>query len=119
MIIHIHSKFQLTYMQVDENMARAQKRDAARAGKFFFRKNVFPSGQGTPATSSRSSTVNEDGTGTQTKTRNMRNCFPPPTRPSIVEDVAVEDEYEEMSIQEIFCGKVCNLSLPKPEPHVL
>ncbi|KIM61721.1 hypothetical protein SCLCIDRAFT_1215815 [Scleroderma citrinum Foug A] len=107
-ILAFSLNFYIPISKVDENMARAQKRDAARAGKFFFRKNVFPSGQGTPATLSRSSTVNEDGTGTQPKTRNMRNCFPPPTRPSIVEDVAVEDEYEEMSIQEIFCGKDSN-----------
>lgn len=88
-------------------MARAQKRDAARVGKFFFRKDVFPPGQGSPL-SSGSSTPSECGIGTQPKTRKMRNCFSSPARPVIVEDIPIEDEYEEMSIQEIFCGKVCD-----------
>ncbi|KAL4073905.1 glutamate-cysteine ligase-domain-containing protein [Scleroderma citrinum] len=104
--------FYIPISKVDENMARAQKRDAARSEKFFFRKNVFAVGQGTPDQLSGASTptdCSDCGSRSQSKSRKLRNCFPPPARPATVEDVLVEDEYEEMTVREIFCGKFSGL----------
>ncbi|TIA88201.1 hypothetical protein E3P99_02715 [Wallemia hederae] len=41
-ILSFDLNFYMPISKVDVNMQTAQKRDAARAGKFFFRKNVFP-----------------------------------------------------------------------------
>ena len=99
-------------------MARAQKRDAIRQGKFFFRKNVLPPGDmsptmSTPPSSGSSSPV-EWQDGIPQKERKLRNCFPRAPPPPMLVDTPVEDEYEEMSMQEIFNGKVgvqctCNM----------
>ncbi|CCL99089.1 uncharacterized protein FIBRA_01103 [Fibroporia radiculosa] len=95
--------------KVDENMSRAQKRDAVHSQKFFFRKDVFP-----PSGSSRSSSACSSGSSSpvdgpdvvRRKEKKLRNCFPSvpppedghPSRP-------VEDEYEEMTMEEIMFGK--------------
>lgn len=91
-------------------MARAQKRDAIRQGKFFFRKSVLPPGymsstMSTPS-SSGSSTPVEWQDGILKKERKLRNCFPRVPPPPVLVDTPVEDEYEEMSMEEIFNGKV-------------
>lgn len=94
-------------------MARAQKRDAARSGKFYFRKDVLPPGHDTltisPLSCSGSSSPVE---GAPAKEKLLRNCFPSVPRPSFVEDGPIEDEYEEMTVEEIFVGKVAMYSLP-------
>ncbi|ORY31829.1 glutamate-cysteine ligase-domain-containing protein [Naematelia encephala] len=41
-ILSFDLNFYMPISQIDENMQRAQQRNAARAGKFFFRRNVFP-----------------------------------------------------------------------------
>lgn len=94
-------------------MARAQRRDAARSGKFYFRKDVLPPGHTTltsspPSCSGLSSPVE----GTPVKEKLLRNCFPPVPRPPYVEDASIKDEYEEMTVEEIFIGKVVMYSLP-------
>ncbi len=43
-ILSFDLDFYMPISEVDENMKRAQKRDASRQEKFFFRKSVFPSG---------------------------------------------------------------------------
>lgn len=101
----------MTYVfKVDENMVRAQKRDAVRQGKFFFRKNVLPPGYISPAMStpcsSGSCTPAEWQDGIPQKERKLRNCFPRVPPPSMLVDTPVEDEYDEMSMEEIFNGKV-------------
>lgn len=40
------------------------------------------------------------------KERQLRNCFPRFPPPPTLVDTLVEDEYEEMSMEEIFDGKV-------------
>ncbi|KIJ05823.1 hypothetical protein PAXINDRAFT_103617 [Paxillus involutus ATCC 200175] len=90
-------------------MGKAQKRDAVHTEKFFFRKNVLPPGYrsptiSTPASSGSSSPVDWND-GAPPKERKMRNCFPRVARPSVLVDNPVEDEYEEMSMEEIFTGK--------------
>lgn len=97
-------------LQVDENMARAQKRDAIRQGKFFFRKSVLPPGYMSSTTSTPSSsgwsTPAEGQDGIPKKERKLRNCFPRVPPPPTLVNTPVEDEYEEMSMEEIFNGKV-------------
>ncbi|KAI0744210.1 glutamate-cysteine ligase catalytic subunit [Daedaleopsis nitida] len=98
--------------KVDENMARAQRRDAVRSERFYFRKDVFPSASSTPsrASSTPSSPVSEhsgpilvNGNG---KEKKLRNCFPlPPMPDDAFVHGSVEDEYEEMSLEEIMNGK--------------
>ncbi|KAI6141722.1 glutamate-cysteine ligase-domain-containing protein [Pisolithus tinctorius] len=110
-ILAFKLNFYVPISKVDENMQRAQKRDATRTQNFFFRKNVVPQGYATPAAglapsgSSTPSECGDCGMATQMKERKLRNCFPTLARPPTTDDGSVEDEYEEMSIKEIFCGK--------------
>lgn len=101
--------------KVDENMHTAQKRDAARSEKFYFRKNVYTT-TGSPGSSTAGSTtpstLSEDalsGNGgyVKRKEKKLRNCFPAPPKPaSGTIPRPVEDEYELMTLQEIMLGKV-------------
>ena len=107
-IISCHSVV-LNIIKVDENMVRAQKRDAVRTGKFFFRKSVLPPGFISPVPSTPSSgscSPVEWLNGIPPKERKLRNCFSRFPPPPILVDTAIEDEYEEMSMEEIFNGKV-------------
>ena len=100
--------------QVDENMARAQRRDAVRSQKFYFRKDVFPSASSHPSRSSSipSSPCSEHVgqipiNGVDGKEKKLRNCFPlPPVPDDAFVPRSIEDEYEEMSLEEIMNGKV-------------
>ena len=99
-------------MQVDENMARAQRRDAVNRQKFFFRKDVFPPGVPSPLSTPNSSGLNSpiDPTGNgipRPKSKKLGNCFPPATKPDIGLTLGpVEEEYDEYTLNEIFNGKV-------------
>lgn len=91
-------------------MEKAQQRDAALSGRFHFRKDVFPPGQSSPSSSAASCS---SGTSSPTddtprpKEKKLRNCFPPlPLPENGVSRGPVEDEYEEMSMDEIMNGKV-------------
>ena len=116
-VLSLNLNFYLPISKVDENMQRAQHRDALRTEKFYFRKDFFL------PHSSRSSSVGSSGTsspvgsdcgcngtsnGFQTKkTKNMRNCFPEvPPPPGEYIAKKVEDEYEEMTVAEVMNGKV-------------
>ena len=101
-------------------MARAQRRDAVRAEKFFFRKEVFPSASSHPSSVSSSmpgSPVSEHGgpilvNGVNGKEKRLRNCFPLPPRPDDAQTAeSVHDEYEEMTMEEIMNGKKVRLRL--------
>ena len=103
-------------LKVDENMKRAQRRDAARAEKFYFRKDVFPAGVpsplstplSSPHSSGASSPIEPNGTnGIHIhKSRKLQNCFGEVPRPE-KNDVfgKIEDEYDEFTLNEIFNGK--------------
>lgn len=107
-ILALNLNFYVPISKVDENMARAQKRDAVRSQKFYFRKDVFPPGSSRASSvcsSGASSPVDGPG-GTQQKERKLRNCFPSIPRPVDGFDPRpVEDEYEEMTMEEIMFGK--------------
>lgn len=94
--------------QVDENMERAQKRDASASGKFYFRKEVYSlgrSGASSVASSSGASSPTSDAP--PKKEKKLRNCFPPLPLPSgIPHTRLIHDEYEEMTMNEILNGKV-------------
>ena len=93
-------------------MGRAQLRGASRSRRFYFRKDVLPPGYTSPVASTASSSGDSspvengccEGRGKEAK---MRNCFPSLPRPlNGVQRGPVEDEYEEMTMEEIICGKV-------------
>ncbi|KAH7888688.1 glutamate-cysteine ligase-domain-containing protein [Phlebopus sp. FC_14] len=108
-ILAFNLNFYIPISKVDENMQRAQKRDAARSGKFFFRKNVLPPGQISPTISTPSSSGScsplDWSDGVPVKEKKLRNCFPTIARPPFLSEVPIEEEHEEMSMEEIFGGK--------------
>ncbi|PCH43378.1 glutamate-cysteine ligase catalytic subunit [Wolfiporia cocos MD-104 SS10] len=110
-ILSFNLNLYMPISKVDENMVRAQKRDAVRSQKFFFRKDVFPLGGWSSASSSCSSCsspVGETTDGPPKKEKKLRNCYPSAPRPQNgYLHVPVEDEYEEMTMEEIMFGK-CN-----------
>jgi len=95
--------------KVDENMTRAQKRDAVGTQKFYFRKDVFLPGVPSPTCSAHSSGTSspiEGSNGLPRKDNKLRNCFPTIPQPTHgCGKGPVEDEYEEMSMAEIMLGK--------------
>ncbi|KAF8125709.1 glutamate-cysteine ligase-domain-containing protein [Boletus edulis] len=108
-ILAFNLNFYVPISKVDENMSRAQKRDAVRQGKFFFRKHVLPPGYISPTMTTPSSSGSSSPLGWQDgippKETKLRNGFPRVPPPSMLVDAPVEDEYEEMSMEEIFSGK--------------
>ena len=98
-------------------MDRAQRRDAVRTEKFFFRKDVFPPGIPSPLSSPLSSPHGSgssspiDPTGEnglpRPKHRKLQNCFAVPPKPDRGYKFGpVEDEYDEFTLDELFNGKV-------------
>lgn len=108
-IMSMNLNFYMPISKVDDNMQRAQLRDASRSSKFYFRKNVFP------PISSRTSSVQSSGAASpvegangipRVKERRLRNCYPPiPPPEEGLPNVAVDEEYEEMTMDEILNGK--------------
>lgn len=98
-------------------MERAQLRDAARSEKFYFRKDVYVgrSEASSVASSSGSSSPTGDAPPKPKKEKKMRNCFPPLPLPEdgVPLTRPVEDEYEEMSMDEIINGKVSPFFFPE------
>ncbi|KAK2464300.1 hypothetical protein APHAL10511_003757 [Amanita phalloides] len=94
--------FYIPISKVDENMQRAQVRDASGSQKFFFRKNVYALGSSTASSSGSVSPIDEVP---RKKERKLRNCFPPIPMPENGVLERVEQEYEEMTLQEIMNGK--------------
>ncbi|KAF4621325.1 hypothetical protein D9613_000487 [Agrocybe pediades] len=96
---------------VDENMARAQQRDASVSNKFFFRKDIYTNGRSgnSSVTSSSGASTPSDGS-PKKKEKKLRNCFPPPPLPEKgnVTRLPVPEEYEEMTMNEIMNGKGTN-----------
>jgi len=123
-VLSLNLNFYLPISKVDENMQRAQHRDALRTEKFYFRKDIFlpNSSRSSSATSSGSSSpvgsdcgCNGASNGASNgfhhnpskKVEKMRNCFPDvPPPPEEYVAKKVEDEYEEMTVAEVMNGKV-------------
>jgi glutamate--cysteine ligase catalytic subunit len=89
-------------------MARAQKRDAAASGKFYFRKDVYAVGRGGTTSAASSGCSSPRGEVPLKKDKKMRNCFPPLPLMNIgaLDGRPVDEEYEEMTMNEIINGKV-------------
>ncbi|KAJ7132792.1 glutamate-cysteine ligase catalytic subunit [Mycena crocata] len=109
-ILSFNTNFYIPISKVDENMARAQQRDAAQSGKFYFRKDVRSRHQS--AVSSAASSICGSGCNSPVngappvKDKKMRNCFPDPPLPENgVNVLPVEEEYAEMTMNEIMNGK--------------
>ncbi|KAF9051084.1 glutamate-cysteine ligase catalytic subunit [Hymenopellis radicata] len=104
-ILSFNLNFYLPISKVDENMSRAQLRDASNSQKFFFRKNVFREGSSrssSVASSCCSSAVNGDA---PRKEKQLRNCFPTVPAPEDgIQKEPVEQEYAEMTMNEIMNG---------------
>jgi len=96
------------FLKVDENMQRAQLRDATRSRKFYFRKDVYPHDRSaTNGANSLCSGSSSPLDGSIPKQKKLGNCFTPPGPPINGElNVPIKDEYEEMTIDEIMNGKV-------------
>jgi len=112
--------------QVDQNMHRAQQRDAVNQARFYFRREVFTptpsraaSGATTPEiavprscsdASSTNGTANgfhNDQNNGRRKQRVMENCFPPPPLPEEgLTSGSVKEEYAEYTMDEIINGRV-------------
>lgn len=110
--------FYMPISKVDENMQRAQHRDALRTEKFYFRKDIFlpnSSRSSSAANSGSSSPIGGDCDGNSNgihefppkKAKKMRNCFPGvPPAPEEYAEKKVEEECEEMTVAEVMNGKV-------------
>jgi glutamate--cysteine ligase catalytic subunit len=88
-ILTFDLNFYIPIRRVDENMERAHARDAVLDEKFWFRKNPFPTWP------SRTSSATNGSTYVRSPTPSRP---PTPTGP-------VEDEYEEMTIDEVVNGR--------------
>ncbi|KAK2459263.1 hypothetical protein APHAL10511_008718 [Amanita phalloides] len=106
-------KFSLTFYvpisKVDENMQRAQVRDAARSQKFFFRNNIHAFGHnGSSSNPMPSNSVSSMEEIAKKKDRKLSISFPPVIMPEngfLGHRPCVEQEYEEMTLEEIMNGK--------------
>ncbi|RDB24730.1 Glutamate--cysteine ligase [Hypsizygus marmoreus] len=106
-ILNFNLNFYIPISKVDENMARAQRRDASRSEKFYFRKDVYAVGRSGASSVASSSGYSSPVEGAPPrKDKKMRNCFPPlPLPENGVLSRPIEDEYEEMTMNEIINGK--------------
>ncbi|KZP05939.1 glutamate-cysteine ligase catalytic subunit [Athelia psychrophila] len=116
-VLAFNLNFYMPISKVDENMQRAQVRDASRTGKFFFRKDVLPPGQTSPTSSQSGESTPDDFSdcgSIRRKETKMRNCFPALPRPAAgVTRGPVEEEYAEMTMEEIMTGngKLCGVQV--------
>lgn len=105
-ILSFNVNFYVPISRVDENMKRAQQRDAARQQKFHFRRKVF-------SKRSRFAHNFENGDGSSHARSSSRNstgsAFPSTvTSPCETPDEgtgSISDEFEEMTLDEIVNGK--------------
>jgi glutamate--cysteine ligase catalytic subunit len=90
-ILSFDLNFYIPIKKVDENMERAHGVDAVLKDKFYFRKNPFP-----PRPSRANTAFGDDS----------RPGSAMPSRPGSPGTLPVEDEYEEMTINEIINGSL-------------
>nr|AZS52301.1 gammaglutamyl cysteine synthetase 1 [Hebeloma cylindrosporum] len=109
-IFAFNLNFYIPISKVDENMARAQQRDASASKKFFFKKDVYATGRSATIERCNQSFGRQNTSAmkcTAEERQKMKNCFPPPPLPEngFAYRGPVEDEYEEMTMKEIMNGK--------------
>ncbi|TFK54486.1 glutamate-cysteine ligase catalytic subunit [Heliocybe sulcata] len=119
-ILHFSLNLYVPISKVDENMQRAQKRDAVHLQRFYFRRNVFPAtmngSASSPTSSGSTSPVEGAPNGTNginrqahVKDKKLKNCYPRmPQSDTQTSFGPVDEEYEEMTIDEIMNGKGLN-----------
>jgi len=110
-ILSFNLNFYIPISKVDVNMGRAQRRGASTSGKFYFRKDVYTTPRsGTSSAASTSGTSSPVDGSLRKKEKKMRNCFPPVPFPEngLVNRLPVDEEYEEMTMNEIMNGKGAN-----------
>jgi len=107
-ILNFNLNFYIPISKVDENMQRAQQRDASRSKTFFFRKDVYATNKSAASSVASSSGGSSPIDGApKKKAKKMGNCFAPPPMPENgIKYIPVEEEYEEMTMNEIINGKV-------------
>ncbi|XP_005188299.1 glutamate--cysteine ligase [Musca domestica] len=113
-ILSYQLNFLIPISKVDENMQRAQKRDACRKEKFWFRKNVRKTQKtngytnGSAANGANGAAVHQNGsvvTTNGTEANNGEAKMQIGGTNGYHHNSDLEDEYELMSIGEIFNGK--------------
>jgi len=105
-ILSLHLNFYVPISKVDENMARAQKRAASTSNTFYFRKDVFATRSSASSVASSSGASSPVDGSPKKKPKKMGNCFPPiPLPENGFVNRNVEEEYEEMTMNEIMNGK--------------
>lgn len=87
-LLYFNLNFYIPLSKVDENLARAHKRDAVLDEKFYWRKNVKVCGSNKPAAAAASADASASSTTAEAS--------------PVAEDD--EDSYAEMSIRDIFLG---------------
>ena len=88
-------------------MARAQERDAVARQRFYFRKNVHIQGSKPSSTCSSPCSTPSSPLPCGKSKKVMQNCFSPLPEPENGLTLGpVEEEYEEMTMDEIINGKV-------------
>ncbi|KDQ21139.1 hypothetical protein BOTBODRAFT_25566 [Botryobasidium botryosum FD-172 SS1] len=119
-ILSFDINFYIPMSKVDENMSRAQTRNAAREQKFWFRKEIYPahtpplSHTNTP-TQTPPWRAGEDDLGINGNARRAQSAGQPSVphsaehsrrpSPGASEPKPVDEEYEEMTVDEIINGK--------------
>lgn len=97
-------------MEVEENMQRAQRRNAVGRERFYFRKNLFSPGSSRASSANSSEVSSPVGDNCECfgrKAKIMPNCFPDvPPPPQDYKVPRMQHEYEEMTVEEIIVGKV-------------
>jgi len=107
-ILYFKLNFYIPISKVDENMGRAQERDAAASRKFYFRKEVFLAVRSGASSDTSSSGASSPLDGSpRKKEKKLKNCFPPPQLPEngILDRLPVDEEYGEFTMNEIMNGK--------------
>lgn len=107
-ILSFNVNFYIPISKVDENMKRAQRRDAVHEQKFYFRRKVFSKRSRFSQHFENEDMVNGNGNGhssnsSRATSRHTSRGGSPVE--SAEEEGSVEDEYEEMTLDEIINGK--------------
>lgn len=101
--------FYIPLSKVDENMRRAHLPDAVRNRKFFFRKHIAPpeveAATASPKSGETSSAGSKEPGSASSSSGNSSNCGCPGGSGGSGPNLSPEDSCEEMSMEEIFCGK--------------
>ncbi|KAK9452391.1 glutamate-cysteine ligase-domain-containing protein [Limtongia smithiae] len=100
-ILSFRLNFYIPISKVDENMVRAQRRDAVLDEKFYFRKNIFASPSHMHDEAMTGSETSSEGSSESFESAETNTSSPRKTAPS----GKVEDEYALFTMNELINGK--------------